>query len=85
MLGICGGFQMLGTAIHDPHSVESDAGSVEGLGLLEMETALQKEKCLRQVSGFFVDRDVAVSGYEIHMGQSYVITSYSIHYTKLYE
>lgn len=71
VLGICGGFQMLGTAIHDPHSVESDAGSVEGLGLLEMETALQKEKCLRQVSGFFVDRDVAVSGYEIHMGQSY--------------
>lgn len=71
VLGICGGFQMLGSAIHDPHGVEGDSGSAEGLGLLDMETTLQKEKRLRQVTGTFVEQDVAVIGYEIHMGQSH--------------
>ncbi|MGY6276809.1 cobyric acid synthase [Methylomonas sp. MgM2] len=71
VLGICGGFQMLGHAIHDPHGVEGDVGSAEGLGLLKMETTLHQEKCLRQVSGCFVEQDVTVTGYEIHMGRSY--------------
>lgn len=70
VLGICGGFQMLGRAIHDPHGVEGDVGSAEGLRLLDMETTLHTEKTLNQVSGVFVERDVVVQGYEIHMGIS---------------
>lgn len=71
VLGICGGFQMLGRAIHDPHGIEGEIGSAEGLHLLDMETTLQKEKCLRQVTGTFAEHDVMVAGYEIHMGQSH--------------
>lgn len=70
VLGICGGFQMLGKTIHDPHGVESDAGSVAGLGLLDMETTLHADKCLRQTCGSFAEQAVAVAGYEIHMGRS---------------
>ncbi len=70
LLGICGGFQMLGQAIHDPHGMEGNAGSIDGLGLLSMETTLQTNKCLRQVSGVLVSDGTAVAGYEIHMGIS---------------
>ena len=51
VIGICGGMQMLGTRIHDPQGVEGPAGSSPGLGLLELETALQRRKQLRNVSG----------------------------------
>ncbi|WP_231383724.1 cobyric acid synthase [Methylobacter luteus] len=71
LLGICGGFQMLGKAIHDPDAIEGPSGSVESLGLLDMETTLQKHKILRQVTGHFFRHNTAVSGYEIHMGISY--------------
>lgn len=71
LLGICGGFQMLGSAIHDPHGLEGVAGSAEGLNLLAFETTLQAHKCLRQVSGFFADQAVPIAGYEIHMGISH--------------
>ncbi len=70
VLGICGGFQMLGRAIHDPYGVEGESGSVEGLGVLDMETTLHTAKCLRQVTGTFAEKAVAVQGYEIHMGIS---------------
>jgi len=70
LLGICGGFQMLGKAIHDPHGIEGPAGSAAGLGLLDMETSLQAQKVLRQISGRFFTGDTPVSGYEIHMGRS---------------
>jgi len=70
VLGICGGFQMLGRAIHDPHGQEGDAGSAVGLGLLDMETTLHAHKCLRQVGGVFAEQAVPVAGYEIHMGVS---------------
>ncbi|WAR45087.1 cobyric acid synthase [Methylomonas rapida] len=70
VLGICGGFQMLGRAIHDPHGVEGESGSAEGLGVLDMETTLHTAKCLRQVKGLFAEKAVAVQGYEIHMGIS---------------
>lgn len=71
LLGICGGFQMLGTAIHDPHGLEGASGSVEGLGLLDMHTSLQPQKCLRQVQGVFAESAaISVAGYEIHLGVS---------------
>ena len=55
LIGICGGFQMLGKAIHDPDEIEGKAGSSEALGLLEMETYLQTEKYLQKVSGLIFD------------------------------
>ena len=69
LLGICGGFQMLGKAIYDPHGVEGEPGSVAGLGLLDFETTLQTDKCLRQVNGQLAD-GTPIAGYEIHMGHS---------------
>jgi len=70
LLGICGGFQMLGTAIHDPHGIESAAGSSPGLALLDLQTTLETEKQLRRVQGRLAFADAAVSGYEIHCGVS---------------
>ena len=49
IIGICGGYQMLGRAIHDPHGVESEAGTSEGLGLLESETTLAVDKVTKTV------------------------------------
>ncbi len=71
LIGICGGFQMLGTRIADPFGIEGDPGESQGLGLLEMDTVLGKEKRLTQVTGTCAFADVAVHGYEIHMGNSH--------------
>jgi adenosylcobyric acid synthase len=76
--GICGGFQMLGRTVEDPFSVESDAGSIEGLGLLDMKTVLLKDKTTRQTEVVIKKSDgnfknlggMKISGYEIHMGNS---------------
>ena len=72
VIGICGGFQMLGASVDDPHGVEGAPGSMEGLGLLDMATELTQKKQLLQVSGHceFGAGRVPVSGYEIHMGVS---------------
>lgn len=70
LLGICGGFQMLGRQIHDPHGVEGEAGSSNGFGWLDMETTLTKKKHLKQVEGKLSFADAKVIGYEIHMGVS---------------
>ena len=68
VLGICGGFQMLGTRIDDPDGLESDAGSSAGLGWLAMTTRLIPGKQLRNVQGVFLPTDTAIHGYEIHNG-----------------
>ncbi|PWT94703.1 MAG: cobyric acid synthase CobQ [Candidatus Melainabacteria bacterium] len=70
LLGICGGFQMLGQYIHDPAGVESGTGSSLGLGLLQMETILAERKQLALVDGRLAIDSSPVSGYEIHMGVS---------------
>ena len=70
VLGICGGFQMLGEAIHDLHALEGPAGTSKGLGLLEMQTTLEQTKQLKLVQGKLAFADALVSGYEIHMGIS---------------
>jgi adenosylcobyric acid synthase len=70
LIAICGGFQMLGTTISDPHGLEGSAGESAGLGLLALRTELLREKRLAQVEGRCVFADAAVSGYEIHMGAS---------------
>lgn len=68
LLGICGGLQMLGHTLADPHGLEGAAGESEGLGLLDLRTVLEPEKQLRNVSGRLVLEDAPVSGYEIHAG-----------------
>jgi adenosylcobyric acid synthase len=67
VLGLCGGYQMLGRAIHDPRGIEGHAGSAPGLGLLDVETTLAEEKRLEPVSGVTAD-GLPFSGYEMHMG-----------------
>lgn len=68
VLGICGGFQMLGEQLHDPLGLEGAPGSSAGLGLLAMSTVLEEEKQLRNVKGRLLLEGVQVSGYEIHAG-----------------
>jgi adenosylcobyric acid synthase len=70
VLGICGGFQMLGGRVSDPYGVEGAAGADEALGLMPMETELTRDKRLEQVSGYCAFADAPVTGYEIHMGMS---------------
>ena len=72
VLGICGGFQMLGSELHDPLGIEGPAGTSEGLGLLDITTTLASEKTLRQVSGhcYLNGKATSIRGYEIHAGVS---------------
>jgi adenosylcobyric acid synthase len=70
LIGICGGLQMLGRALHDSHGLEGAPGSYPGLGLLDLETTLQADKCLREARGRLAFADAAVRGYEIHAGVS---------------
>ena len=72
VIGVCGGFQMLGQSVTDPLGMEGKAGTSPALGLLEMTTEMTAEKRLVQVNGScaFDDDGAAVSGYEIHMGIS---------------
>ena len=68
--GICGGFQMLGRTIADPHGLESAGESVRGLDLLDIETVLAPEKTLVQRRFIHGDSGLPVFGYEIHHGRS---------------
>ncbi len=69
LIGICGGYQMLGRMLHDPQGLEGAASSVVGLGLLDCETVLEAEKQLRNVRGTLaLPGSPQVEGYEIHMG-----------------
>lgn len=70
VLGICGGFQMLGEWVDDPDGLEGAPGKVAGLGLLQMSTRMVAGKQLRNVSGFMIGQEAAVMGYEIHNGVS---------------
>lgn len=70
IMGICGGYQMLGSSIDDPYGVEGPSGASSALGYLDIETVLEKEKCLHNSRGSITGCDVAVCGYEIHMGRS---------------
>lgn len=72
--GICGGFQMLGRRIKDPFGVESPLSEADGLGLLDSETVLGREKNTFQVSGSaaLFGKVFDIKGYEIHMGETEV-------------
>ncbi len=70
IMGICGGYQMLGNSISDPHGVEGPSGKTQALALLNIETVLEQDKCLSNARGTIAGTTVEVSGYEIHMGRS---------------
>ncbi len=83
VLGICGGYQMLGHLIDDPKGIEGEAGSSEGLGILPLVTELQSSKALERVQGEIVlavrgrQLTAPVVGYEIHCGRSEVLVEQS--------
>lgn len=77
IIGICGGYQMLGKVLKDPYHVENDLEEVEGIGLLDVETTFEMEKTTTQVKAILDENfhgylenlsGKEVSGYEIHMG-----------------
>ena len=70
VLGLCGGYQMLGRRISDPDGVDGAPGEVEGLGLLDIETVMSGSKSTTIVSGRHAASGAAIEGYEIHMGRS---------------
>jgi adenosylcobyric acid synthase len=80
VVGICGGFQMLGRSLADPERVESSTPESEGLGLLDLTTTFGREKRTEQVRGFVADDrgllagagNAAITAYEIHMGQTII-------------
>ena len=77
VFGICGGYQMLGETLKDPHGVEA-GGSMRGMGLLPMDTVFAEKKTRTQVTGRFLElneeyaplKNIEFTGYEIHMGES---------------
>lgn len=70
ILGLCGGYQMLGRSLNDPDGTEGPAGSMQGLGLLDVETLLGGDKALLEVSGTDCSTGQSVRGYEMHIGST---------------
>ncbi|MBF8983566.1 cobyric acid synthase [Lutibacter sp. B2] len=76
IMGICGGYQMLGTKISDPYHTESEIEEINGLGLLDVETVFDMEKTTTQVEGVVIAdifggiKNTPIKGYEIHMGKT---------------
>ena len=70
VLGLCGGYQMLGRTVADPDGLEGPPGAVPGVGLLDVETVLRPRKHLALTRARDVEADVAVEGYEIHLGET---------------
>lgn len=70
VMGICGGFQLMGLEINDPDGVEGDIRRLPGLGLLPVITTMQGEKVTRQIHFNFLGKEEMCQGYEIHMGET---------------
>lgn len=70
VMGLCGGYQMLGKTISDPEGIEGHAGTVDGLGHLDVQTVLEPVKNLLLRDGKHIGTDTMLSGYEIHMGKT---------------
>jgi len=70
VLGICGGYQMLGHRVRDPEGIEGAPGETEGLGLLDIETEMVPDKRLTRTRAIHAASGASMSGYEIHIGRS---------------
>ncbi len=68
ILGVCGGFQILGTEIEDPQGIEGPLGKAKGLGLLDVKTTINGKKTLKRVRGNDLYSGENISGYEMHIG-----------------
>ncbi len=68
VVGLCGGYQMLGRRLTDPDGVEGPPSGIEGLGLLDVETTMTGDKTLETAHGTELDTGERVAGYEMHMG-----------------
>ncbi|WP_054308006.1 cobyric acid synthase [Mesorhizobium sp. 1M-11] len=70
VVGICGGFQMLGRVVRDPQGIEGSIRETEGLGLLDIETVMEPEKTVRTSNARSAMFDLPLDGYEIHLGRT---------------
>jgi adenosylcobyric acid synthase len=70
VLGLCGGYQMLGRSLADPDGIEGPPGEMAGLGLLEVDTVLGGDKRLAAVEGIEIASGLPIAGYEIHIGRT---------------
>jgi adenosylcobyric acid synthase len=70
VLGLCGGYQILGKTIDDPDGVDGRPGKVDGLGLLDVHTVMAGQKRVTLTEASMIEDDIPVSGYEIHMGRT---------------
>ena len=70
VLGVCGGYQMLGRVINDPEGIEGEKGATHGLGLLDVTTEMTPKKQLTRVTGIDLESGAEISGYEIHIGST---------------
>lgn len=70
VIGICGGYQILGKSISDPNGLEGDIPQIYGLGLLEISTELRPEKTVKNSKPQSVEHNITLDGYEIHMGHT---------------
>ncbi len=71
IIGLCGGYQMLGTKIYDPQHIEGNISEISALGLLDVTTVLSSGKTVRVSAATSREYDVALSGYEIHLGETH--------------
>jgi adenosylcobyric acid synthase len=70
IMGLCGGYQMLGKSVSDPHGIEGSAGDTPGLGLLDVATVMTPDKRLTRVKAVHAGSNLPVDGYEIHIGRT---------------
>lgn len=74
VVGICGGYQILGMEVNDPHHIEGNISTLPGLGLLPVRTSIMGEKVTKQVRFKFMDKEDICIGYEIHMGKTEILS-----------
>jgi adenosylcobyric acid synthase len=70
VVGLCGGYQMLGRSVRDPEGIEGNVREAEGLGLLDVDTVMEPEKVVRNVAAHSLAFDLPLEGYEIHIGRT---------------
>ncbi len=70
VIGLCGGYQMLGTAVKDPEGIEGTLEDIDGLGLLDVTTVIQGAKALEKVTGTDHQSGIPFQGYEMHIGET---------------
>jgi adenosylcobyric acid synthase len=87
VLGICGGYQMMGRMLADPEGLEGQEGRYKGLGLLPLKTVITGQKVARQrlVTSNFPQMGLPVAGYEIHQGRSHLVEEGDIAYKPLFD